>query len=306
MNITKIHSSDQTSVQSILDQLVIPQADSHKGNNGKVLVIGGSSLFHSASLWSAEIASHFVDMVHYASTKENNEIFIHLKSLFHNGIVVKQKDVDMYVQEDDAVLIGPGVVRSNIKKQITSNKQFDEIIRIKDEAEYAQELTYYLLHQHPHKRFVIDAGALQMIEASWLKILKEPAIITPHQREFKRLFGIDISELSSDKIAKIVQQKAQEYSCVILLKSIQDYISDGKKVYIICGGNQGLTKGGSGDILAGLTAGLFTRSTALISAISASYVIKTAADELYKDKGYWYNMSDIIHTIPGVLRKNLL
>lgn len=289
MNITTIQSSDLESAQSILSKLYIPSANSHKGNNGKALIIGGSSLFHSASLWSAEIVSHFVDMVHYSSTKENNEIFVNLKSLFHNGIVVRQDDVDVYVEEDDAILIGPGMVRGE-----------DE------EATYARALTRRLLQDFPHKRFVIDAGALQIIDAAWLKELKEPPIITPHKGEFKRLFGIDVSKASPDEIVQIVQQKAQEYSCTILLKSIQDYISDGTEVYIVRGGNQGLTKGGSGDILAGLTAGLFTRSPALVSAISASYGIKTAADELYKEKGYWYNMSDIIHTIPGVFRKSLL
>lgn len=289
MNIITIQSSHIASAKSILNELYIPSANSHKGNNGKALIIGGSSLFHSASLWSAEIASHFVDMVHYGSTKENNEIFINLKSLFHNGIVVKQEDIDSYVKEDDAILIGPGMVRGEDK-----------------EAIYSRALTKRLLHDFPNKRFVIDAGALQMIDVEWLKSLTETPIITPHKGEFQRLFGIDVTELSPEEIAQIVQQKAQEYSCVILLKSIQDYISNGKDVYIVRGGNQGLTKGGSGDILAGLTTGLFTRSSALVSAISASYSIKTAADELYKEKGYWYNMTDIIHAIPGVLTKSLL
>ena len=289
MNITTIQSSDLESAQLILSKLYIPRADSHKGNNGKALIIGGSALFHSASLWSAEIASHFVDMVHYSSTKENNEIFVNLKSLFHNGIVVRQDDVDAYVEEDDAILIGPGMVRGEDQ-----------------EAVYARELTRRLLQEYPNKKFVIDAGALQIIDVAWLKNLTQPPIITPHKGEFQRLFGIDISELSSDETAHIVQQKAQEYSCIILLKSIQDYISDGTEVYVVRGGNQGLTKGGSGDILAGLTVGLFTKSTALVSAISASYGIKTAADELYKEKGYWYNMSDIIQAIPEVFRNRLL
>ncbi|MDA1316642.1 MAG: NAD(P)H-hydrate dehydratase [bacterium] len=289
MNIISIQSSDISGVESVLKQLYIPEANSHKGNNGKALIIGGSSLFHSASLWSAEIASHFVDMVHYASTKENNEIFVNLKSLFHNGIVVRQEDIDAYVEEDDAVLIGPGMVRGE-----------DE------EASYARALTHRLLKDFPHKRFVIDAGALQMINAAWLKELKEPAIITPHKKEFKQLFDIDVSELSEEEIALIVQQKAHEYSCIILLKSIQDYISDGEEVYIVRGGNQGLTKGGSGDILAGLTVGLFSKSEALVAAVSASYGIKTAADELYNEKGYWYNMEDIIDTIPGIFAKSLL
>ena len=90
--------------------------NSHKGQNGRVLIIGGSSLFHSSSIWAAEIASYFVDIVHYSSTKENNEIFLSLKKKFRNGIVVEQKDLDEYVKEDDAILVGPGMLRKNISK----------------------------------------------------------------------------------------------------------------------------------------------------------------------------------------------
>ena len=50
-----------------LDQLYRPGKDSHKGQNGKLLVIGGSNLFHSASMWSLEVASRIVDMVFYSS-----------------------------------------------------------------------------------------------------------------------------------------------------------------------------------------------------------------------------------------------
>jgi NAD(P)H-hydrate epimerase len=76
--------------------------------NGKVLIIGGSTLFHSASLWAAEIASYFVDMVHYSSTVENNEIFLKLKTIFRSGIIVHRKDLLHYVQEDDAILFRAG------------------------------------------------------------------------------------------------------------------------------------------------------------------------------------------------------
>src|SRR4030042_3221729 len=89
----------------------IQKPDSHKGQNGKILIIGGSSLFHSASIWAAEIASYFVDIVHYSSTVENNEVFLALKKKFRNGIVVSQKDLLHYIQEDDAILVGPGMIR---------------------------------------------------------------------------------------------------------------------------------------------------------------------------------------------------
>ena len=83
-----IKTSDSKLVKSFLSKLSLPKPNSHKGQNGRVLIIGGSSLFHSASLWAAEVASHFCDMVHYSSTEENQKIFlptIFLEKTFFGG-----------------------------------------------------------------------------------------------------------------------------------------------------------------------------------------------------------------------------
>jgi NAD(P)H-hydrate repair Nnr-like enzyme with NAD(P)H-hydrate dehydratase domain len=56
--------------QNYLNQLILPQKDSHKGQNGKLLLIGGSELFHAASKWSLDVASKIVDMVFYSSVNK--------------------------------------------------------------------------------------------------------------------------------------------------------------------------------------------------------------------------------------------
>ncbi len=299
-----INTSDNASIKPYLDKLYIPASDSHKGNNGKVLIIGGSQLFHSASLWAAEVATHFVDMVHYASTQENNAIFQQLKTIFRNGIVVEQKDIPNYVQEDDAVLIGPGMVREEEKSGDFNVQEFADLLSLKSESIFSRGLTYYLLKTYPQKRFVIDAGALQMMDADWLKLPSEQVIITPHQLEFERLFGKSVIDLSLEEKVQVVKSYALDYKCVILLKAVDDIISDGETVVVIRGGNQGLTKGGSGDILAGITASLRTKNDALVSAIIASYSEKQASDALKEQKGYWYNMSELIEQIPITFAEN--
>jgi len=298
-----IKTSDTNSIKPFLKGLHLPQPNSHKGQNGRALIIGGSSLFHAASIWAAEIASHIVDMVHYSSIKENNEIFLSLKKKFRNGIIVAQKDLLDYVNEDDVVLIGPGMVRGKLNEKLKmKNEKFSDIIKIKSEAEYTYYLTKFLLGNFPNKKFVLDAGALQMMKPEWLGRLKTKAVITPHQGEFEKLFGISVSEYSVQKKAKLVQEIAKKYNCVILLKAIDDFISDGEKIFIVEGGNAGLTKGGTGDILAGLVTAFFSKNPGLESCVLSSFILNKSSELLFLDKGYWYNISDIINQIPSLLK----
>ncbi len=279
-----IKSSSTGDIQPHLKKLTLPEKNSHKGQNGKVLIIGGSTLFHAASLWSAEIASHFADMVHYCSTDENNGIFQSLKKIFRNGIAVPRSEMESYIEEDDVILVGPGLERNEGTKTLT-----EEVIR-----------------KTTGKKLVLDAGSLQMMNVDGLSKRKVPAIITPHHKEYEAMFKVSISNLSVAEKVKDVEEKAKKYNCIILLKTVLDIISDGSTSYVVEGGNQGLTKGGTGDILAGLTASLFAHTDGLTAAVLSSFLLKRTSDELFKSKGYWYNNSDILDTIPKIANKIFL
>lgn len=298
-----IKTSDSNSVKPFVNKLVLPKSNSHKGQNGRVLIIGGSSLFHAASIWAAEVASHFVDIVHYCSTYENEKIFINLKTKFRNGIIIRRENLLEYIEEDDAILIGSGMIRGQISQKLkVKSQKLTEILKIENEADYAYCLTKFLIENFPHKRFVFDAGALQMMEKEWLTILKQPAIITPHQKEFENLFNESIHHKSIEEKVKIVEATAKKYKTVILLKAVVDIISDGRKTYVIEGGNAGLTKGGTGDVLAGLTTAFYAKNNPLLSSILSSYLLKRAAEELFKSNGYWYNIDNIIKFLPQILK----
>ncbi|KKQ31634.1 MAG: putative sugar kinase, partial [Candidatus Levybacteria bacterium GW2011_GWA2_37_36] len=226
---------------------------------------------------------------------ENQEIFLSLKKKFHNGIIVPQEKLMDYVKEDDAILVGSGMVRQDQKSKI---KYQNDILKIKNEAEYTRELTFYLINNFPKKKFVFDAGVLQMMDKEWLLKLKTPAIVTPHQKEFETLFGEKVLDLTLEEKTKLVQSTAKKYNTIILLKAIVDIISDGKEVYLVEGGNAGLTKGGTGDILAGLTTALSTSNSTLTSAVAASLLLKKTGEKLFHSKGYWYNVSNVVELIP--------
>src|SRR5579859_4990565 len=154
----------QEFILSEIKQLYIPKTTSHKGQNGKLMVIGGSHLFHAASLWALETASKIVDMVFYVSVPENEKIVQDTKEAFRNGIVIPRNKIEDYIDESEAILVGPGMLRSNNKKLSLTTKSLEEINQIQNEGEQTYYLTKYFLQKYPHKKWVIDAGALQMLD----------------------------------------------------------------------------------------------------------------------------------------------
>lgn len=282
-----------------LKKLYIPPSDSHKGQNGKLMIIGGSHLFHAASLWALQIASRVVDMVFYSSVPENNHIVEELKKEFRNGIIVRRDDIESYIEESDAVLIGPGMLRSEEVKSLNLKVQsLEEINKLEDEGEQSYWLTKYLLEKYPQKKWVIDAGALQMIDPDWLLPLKGNAVITPHPIEFERVFG----KAPTDEI---VEETAKKYNCIILLKGEKDSVCSSEQCIEISGGNAGMTKGGTGDVLAGLVAALATKNDLWLSATAGAYINKKAGDSLFEKVGYYFNASDLADEIPQVLNRFL-
>lgn len=278
-----------------------PAPTSHKGDNGRLLVIGGSKLFHASIFWTADVASRFVDLVHFTSpAKENIDLVrIKMKSNFWQGIVVDWQYVETYIQEDDAIVIGPGMPR--------------EEGLVGDELSTA-EIVNNLVDQYPRKHWIIDGGALQEVD---YRLIKEPMILTPHQGEAERLLtkinNPDLSVAEYKQLAAAINNpRAKHFNeladflkelsltlngVTILLKGVRDIVVNKEEAYIIEGGNEGLTKGGSGDVLAGLVGSFYTQNGPVLSAAAASFVLKHAADKLYDQAGPYYNTSDLVDAI---------
>jgi NAD(P)H-hydrate epimerase len=263
-----------------LKKLYIPKPDSHKGENGKLLIIGGSVLFHAASLWALQVASRIVDMVFYSSVPENNALVEKEKAEFRNGIIVPRDKIEHYIEETDCILIGPGLPReSGIEKGDDDTK----------------ELTERLFKTYPNKKWVVDGGSLQVISP---EVLPSTAIVTPHHKEFQTLFKMEPTPENAKAMA-------QKLNVTILLKGEKDYVSNETETVQISGGNAGMTKGGTGDVLAGLVAALYCKNEAFLSAASGSFINKKAGESLARKMGLYFNASDLAAEIP-VAMNNLL
>jgi len=105
---------------------------------------------------------------------------------------------------------------------------------------------------------VLDADALNMIAArNWLEKIPKNSILTPHPKEFERLFGVTPNSFEQNKLQR---QKAQELGIYIILKRAHTCIAcpDGT-CYFNATGNPGMATGGSGDVLTGIITGLFAQ-----------------------------------------------
>lgn len=269
------------------DRIRKMEAHSHKGQNGKVLLIGGSDLFHAASRWSLDVLSAMVDMVFYSSVPENNELIREAKREFWDGVVVPRGQVEEYLREADVVLIGPGMTRD----------------------EETEEITTRLISTYQQKKWVIDAGALQMLSPS---LVRGHMILTPHQQELEILLSktttpersVAYEKGNADKQREQATQFSVSHDNVcLLLKGHTDLVIQGERVESVTGGNPGMTKGGTGDVLAGLVAGLYCfTDDPFAASVVGSYVNKKAGDKLFDSVGPFFKTSQLVQEIPAVLR----
>jgi len=261
-----------------LKKLFKPQRESTKEDNGQVTIIGGSKLFHGAPLFALKTAARVVDMVFFASPEPSlRKIAENLKSQLSSFIWVPWEEVREYIKKSDAILIGPGLMRYHQE----GGKTFDGA------GKKSKEITEGLLSQFSDKQWVIDAGSLQVMEA---KFIPQNAILTPNKREFRMLFG-----------GMKPEEAARKYECIIIDKGPEELVYSPQEKISIKGGNPGLTKGGTGDVLAGLALALVAKNPPLLAACAASYLVKKAADRLQQTVGLAYNADDLANKIPEVL-----
>lgn len=251
---------------------------SHKGENGKVAVIGGSRFIHGAPLFSALAAeSSGVDLVYVALPACHEEI---AKSTSLNfqvhpfvGNDIGRKDRQTILQilaTMDCAVIGPGIWRTEESVQV--------LLHILSAAPCA---------------LVLDASALQRETLSFVR--GKNAVLTPHRGELERM-GAEPEEIG---------QLAAEHGVVLHLKGPTDLIADPSgTVTEVAGGNAGLTVGGTGDALAGLIAGLLAQRVPTREAcLLASRTIKRAGDLLAEEQGTAFTTHDVIEQIPFLLQE---
>lgn len=127
---------------------------------------------------------------------------------------------------------------------------------------------------------IIDADGINSVALNIdiLKAAKAPIVMTPHPGEMSRLLGCSIEEIQTSRIEKATQF-AQDYGVTLVLKGANTVVASPKAAYINLTGNSGMAKGGSGDLLAGMTASFVAQGMEpFYAALCAVYIHGRAGD----------------------------
>jgi hydroxyethylthiazole kinase-like uncharacterized protein yjeF len=261
-----------------------------KYSAGQVTIIGGSKLFHGAPILALKAASRLVSMTYFSSPLEDKYVVEKIKAGLASFVWVDREEVESYVAKSDAVLIGPGLMRSHIK---------EHSFVCDTEGNETRKMSIKLFKMFPDKKWVVDGGTLQVVS---VKDIPKDAVVTPNKKEFEMIFGEKLMDNFKDRCEQVLNL-AKQHELIILTKDTVSLASDGKEIWSIEGGNEGLVKGGVGDVIAGITVGLMAKNEALFSVCAASLLVKKAAERLADKRGYMFNSDDLDDEVPKAYRE---
>ena len=272
---------------------------SHKGNNGRLLVVGGSKDYSGAPAIAGMAAiGAGADLVYVASPQNAAEAIkstspdLIVKSLEGDKLSLNHADEILELAENvDAVLIGPG---AGIDDE--TSKLFNVLVtKIK-------------------KPIVLDADALKQVELSLIKN-RHDIILTPHIFEFKSFFNVeedlklDIDSFNFKKVDENItqfQQITRKINASVVVKGEYDLILSGTRFKINKSGNAGMTVGGTGDALAGICTSLLSQGlSSFDSAALGAFINGLAGDKAFEVKGNGFSATDLVSYIGSVIKDGL-
>ena len=263
------------------------KSKSRKGDNGIVLVVGGSYIYHGAPILSSIAALRCGTDLVYTSVPKIN--VTPTRAISPNLIVIPLVDqkltrgavnklVGALPRNLDSATIGMGLAiqeRNALLHLVTS--LLDRDVRLS-----------------------LDASAL--IPEVLPLLANKNVVVTPHAGEFKRLFGESPSNLKNERIS-LVEKNAKKHGITVLLKGPTDVISNGSTTYLYEKKIPAMTVGGTGDVLSGLVAGMLSKNrNTLESAAAATFINGMAGKAVQKKLGLHMTSFDLLDEISTVMK----
>jgi len=226
---------------------------SHKGTYGHALLIAGNKGKMGAAVLAARACLRTgVGLLTVDIPTEQSAI---IQETVPESMVAMREEALPELDKFSAIGIGPGLGT--------------------DDA--SQKIVFNILEQCKHP-LLLDADALTILSKhpDWLKNIPSGSILTPHPKEFERVFGV--CENDFERLEKAIELSKQ-YPFIIVLKGHYTLIAFKGKGYFNTTGNAGMAKGGSGDTLTGIITSLLAQGYgSLESAITGVWLHGSAAD----------------------------
>ncbi|RLM51632.1 NAD(P)H-hydrate dehydratase [Halorubrum sp. Atlit-28R] len=255
--------------------------DSHKGDNGEVLVVGGGPYTGAPTLSALAALRAGADLVRVACP----ESIADAVQGFSPNLIVRPLPGDRVgsshadrvaslAAENDVVVLGPGLGDGDGTREFV--REF---------------LTAY------EGRAVVDADALRVVPEV---DTDADLICTPHQGELVGMGGETAPE--PDERAELVREFAADLGHVLLVKGAVDVVADADGVRLNRTGNPGMTVGGTGDVLAGTVGALAAVADPFRAAAVGAYVVGRAGDAAADANGAGLVATDLPDRLPEAMR----
>lgn len=273
--------------------LPVRKQDGHKGDFGKLLVLGGSVGYTGAPYLAASAAEHSGCGLIYLGVPESIWAIEAAKCAGAMPFPLPEKDGKLCIASLDAmqdklnacdvVALGPGLGRGR----------------------ETERLVHALLWQ-VRQPMVLDADGLNALQGCPERLddrRSHATILTPHDGEFARLSGRTLEELSSKDRAAYACEFAQKHGCCVVLKGHRTLIAlpDGT-LYRNTTGSSALSKGGSGDVLTGVIAALLCQGANARDAAALGVWMHGRAGELLEEEMTAYCASPLALVERGLPR----
>lgn len=266
-----------------------PRPTSHKGQNGRVLVIAGGPYTGAPALVGFGALGVGADLVHIATpalaatvVASYSPMLIVHPLVGHRLFREDLRQVLELMSRADAAAIGPGL--GDVEGTMEAVR---DIVR---------NLTIPI---------VVDADAIKAVAADPKCIAGKAAVLTPHSREFQTLTGKSLPD-SPEARGEFVREAAKSFGATVLLKGPVDIVSDGTRLKFNYTHNVGMTVGGTGDVLCGVTAGLIAKGMGLFDAARlAAFTNGTAGNLAFEEKSYGLTSVDVADNLGRILAKYL-
>jgi len=247
-----------------LNKLINRNLNSHKGNYGHLMVIGGDKGFGGAAILAAKCAAMSGCGLVSLATRS-----VHISAALNSCPEVMAKGVDSgqdlesSLGSPDVIVIGPGLGKNAWAEQMLQ-KTFIEC-------------------NNRNIPLVMDADALNIMTSLKLKVMApKKLVITPHPGEAALLLKKDIMRIEEDRF-KSAEELSKKFNSVTVLKGSGTIVCSNLnklKLGVCESGNPGMASGGMGDILSGLIGSFIAQGLSLQEATETAVEIHSASADL--------------------------